>query len=213
MHLLENNIVEFGLICTKCKQTKPIDSFYRDKLNTAREGRAKHCKDCKAKNRISYDILSDSDPLIVNSIRECNYCKTKKTLSEFRKTKFGKYGRSYYCKNCEDCKGKIYKGTSQYIELRKKNSKKWNYKKSYGMSLEDVKALLNNQLGLCANRACGKEIFIDTDDRKNKAFVDHCHETGKIRGMLCISCNTALGLIEQKNKMLGLTEYLQKYSN
>lgn len=84
----------------------------------------------------------------------------------------------------------------------------YRYKAKYGLSTADVRNMLSSQMNLCANRACGKELFLDTNDFKNKAYVDHCHETGSVRGILCSPCNTALGILDKKNMILGLTEYL-----
>jgi len=86
-----------------------------------------------------------------------------------------------------------------------------NMRNLYGIDLEDARAMLKAQHGLCANRACGKEIHIDGPRNERKGFVDHCHSTGAVRGILCIRCNTALGLLEQKNITLGLMEYIENY--
>jgi Recombination endonuclease VII len=53
----------------------------------------------------------------------------------------------------------------------------------YGLSTEDRKALLARQGGVCG--ICKK--------KGRKLHVDHCHETGKVRGLLCGKCNRGLG--------------------
>lgn len=55
-----------------------------------------------------------------------------------------------------------------------------------GVSVDDYEKMHRSQGGLCA--ICGKP----GDGRKSLA-VDHCHTSGKVRGLLCLNCNTALG--------------------
>lgn len=66
-------------------------------------------------------------------------------------------------------------------------------KKKYGISLEDYLRMEGEQAGKCAicgNPETGKDHR--TKEVRNLA-VDHCHETGKVRGLLCSKCNTAIG--------------------
>lgn len=79
----------------------------------------------------------------------------------------------------------------------------------YGVTFDHVKKTLDEQMGLCANRACGAEISWDAlSGTKNRAVIDHDHKTGKFRAVLCHPCNILLGHVEKsKNKLLGLFEY------
>lgn len=165
-------------------------------------------------------------------MKVCSKCKEHKLLSEFRNRSDRSSGKRSSCKICDDGYKKEYvnKLAKYRPEISQEQKKKKSethrvwcgknkdrvknnfYKWKYGLTLEQVSGMLQSQLGLCANRACGKIISI-YGPQKDKAFVDHCHETGKVRGMLCLTCNAALGLLEQKNKMLGLSEYLQKFGS
>ena len=58
-------------------------------------------------------------------------------------------------------------------------------KKKYGLSKSDYLALVQAQAGCCA--ICGGY------DKGKRLAVDHCHETGKARGLLCQACNRSLG--------------------
>ena len=137
--------------------------------------------------------------------RTCTKCKHTLPISSFA-LKGPKFKWRYRtCKKCTAMK--------QWAQAKRRPEAIRNsrYKCTYGVTLDQVKQMLESQSGLCANRACGTDISIEVKkSAKNKAFVDHCHETGKVRGLLCISCNTSLGLLEQKNKMIGLTEYLHR---
>lgn len=59
-------------------------------------------------------------------------------------------------------------------------------RRRFGISLDDYHALLDNQGGGCA--ICG-----NVDPYFKHMAVDHCHDTGKVRGILCCACNRALG--------------------
>jgi hypothetical protein len=67
--------------------------------------------------------------------------------------------------------------------------------------------LLEEQGGKCA--VCGK---LNNEGRRRLA-VDHDHKTGKVRGLLCGNCNTALGLVKEDPEILSLlADYLRKRS-
>lgn len=98
-------------------------------------------------------------------------------------------------------------------EIARKSHKKNSYKhvlkrredhlkKSYNLTIEDYNNLLVKQNNKCY--ICGKL----HECLKKGLHVDHNHETGSIRGLLCSKCNGALGWYE-KNKMV-ITEYLNK---
>lgn len=70
----------------------------------------------------------------------------------------------------------------------------------YGITDEDYGELLKSQDGKCA--ICGIEA---------KLNIDHCHDNGHVRGLLCNQCNTALGLFKDNiNNLLTAIEYLKK---
>ena len=65
-------------------------------------------------------------------------------------------------------------------------------KKRYGLTEETFSALLEAQGGRCA--LCGSVL--------KKPFVDHDHQTKKVRALLCPSCNTGLGLFGESAELL-----------
>jgi hypothetical protein len=101
-------------------------------------------------------------------------------------------------------------------EWRRKHPEKqrgYQRKKNYGISQEEYDALLLAQDGKCA--VCGRE---DSGQKRNGEYcqmlVDHDHETGKVRGLLCHDCNVALGWLESleaNGKEKLLRDYLQKH--
>lgn len=69
----------------------------------------------------------------------------------------------------------------------------------YGLTKEEYKALQTKQQGQCA--ICFQEKPLQ---------IDHCHETGKVRGLLCGPCNRGIGLFEENiSSLRNAIEYLQ----
>jgi len=57
------------------------------------------------------------------------------------------------------------------------------WKRDYDLSPEDVESVIKSQNNSC--KICNKVL--------KKIYIDHCHITNKVRGLLCCGCNTALG--------------------
>jgi len=109
-------------------------------------------------------------------MKRCRDCGELKALDEFPRNKNSKDGRHTYCKPCHNARGKetytrLYGGTRHYHLLRR-----------YGISATDVDELVKQQGGVCP--LCGRE---------NPEHVDHDHDTGRVRGVLCFNCNGGLG--------------------
>jgi len=81
-----------------------------------------------------------------------------------------------------------------------------NLKNKYGITVTDYERMLAEQGGLCA-------ICRGQETRAGfQLGVDHDHATGSVRGLLCTSCNTAIGLLgDSQERVLALVAYLQKY--
>ena len=63
-----------------------------------------------------------------------------------------------------------------------------------GLTLEEYRELLRRQNGVCA--------ICKRDDSRGSLAVDHCHKTGLVRGLLCRSCNTSLGKMNDDPELL-----------
>lgn len=78
----------------------------------------------------------------------------------------------------------------------------------YGLTQQAFYEHLQEQHGLCKNPGCA--VRLDDKTRVTKVNVDHNHETGEVRGMLCNGCNTSIGhLLESEKKLTGLINYLK----
>lgn len=78
-------------------------------------------------------------------------------------------------------------------------------KRDYGITIIEYNKLFIKQEGMCA--ICEKH----QKDIKRRLCVDHCHKTGKVRGLLCGRCNTAAGLLDESTGIMKkMIEYLKK---
>ena len=93
-----------------------------------------------------------------------------------------------------------------YYEANKEAFKDRKLRFSYGIGLADYNQLLEKQGGGCA--ICGGP---PRGGRSKKYFhVDHDHVTGKVRGLLCHYCNTAIGSLQESPERLAKAiEYLR----
>lgn len=80
--------------------------------------------------------------------------------------------------------------------------------KKWGLTVEQYIEMHTTQRGRCGNPGC--HIVLNLQSRST--HIDHDHKTGKIRSLLCSSCNTALGMMkESKTAISGLLDYIDKY--
>lgn len=88
---------------------------------------------------------------------------------------------------------------------RRRNRRKWDdygFKQRFGIGLDLYDQMYARCGGLCA--ICGNpETAMDSRRQRVKRLaVDHCHSTGKIRGLLCQRCNQAIGLLRDDCQLL-----------
>jgi hypothetical protein len=141
--------------------------------------------------------------------KTCYKCNKSKTIDSFSKEKRSKDGLHCWCINCLRKYNRNY--TRQWrknnpdktkeAELKRKrnpsyfsNNRKNNIKIRHSITLEQYEQMLVKQNGVCA--ICGNPEMVENQYRQISLSIDHNHKTGKIRGLLCIKCNTLLGRIE-----------------
>jgi hypothetical protein len=98
-------------------------------------------------------------------------------------------------------------------EWRKRNVVKvkgYDLKRGFGLSLEQYHAMVESQKGCCA--ICNKqELILSVHGKMRSLAVDHCHATGKVRGLLCTNCNKALGHFKDDVELMSKAiQYLSK---
>ena len=143
-------------------------------------------------------------------MKKCNKCNLQLTTESFRTRKNGN-NLNYIYPTCKKCETKINNANpNQKIACLKYRSKDLSkYKKKikriervYNISQNEYETLLNNNNGLCLG--CNE---------KKSTDLDHCHKTGKIRGLLCNGCNMALGLLNDNiNTLKRLSKYLTEHN-
>jgi len=128
------------------------------------------------------------------SMKICKICKIKKSLTEFHKLR--KWNASY-CKLCQSDWIRQWRlnnleklreqGRNRSKLVSPKTRRKYKYMTRYGITFNDYEEMFKKQGGLCA--IC----FMPETGQKRSLSVDHCHKTGKVRGLLCDKCNNMLG--------------------
>lgn len=148
--------------------------------------------------------------------KACTKCKNDVPLNGYYKNKNNKDGLDYSCKSCR--KSSFSKYHSDNLESRKEYQQKWRdsnkekikesfIKYRYKVTIEEVNSIFENQGMCCA--ICGT----DTPTKKGWC-IDHCHNTGLVRGVLCSKCNTAIGLLDENiDTMTSAIEYIIKHNN
>ena len=115
-----------------------------------------------------------------------------------------------YCKPCASKRNSeaAQRDPTTYYRIQRPSK----LKRMYGITADDYYAMLKSQDGGCA--VCGSKNPRARGYKKNNgsAFcVDHCHSTGRVRGLLCTACNRALGLIRDDPSVAAkMADYLRK---
>jgi len=79
------------------------------------------------------------------------------------------------------------------------------YSKAPRLNPYQLQALYDAQNGRCANIGCNITLPLNGQGRA----IDHCHQTGSIRGLLCGNCNKGLGFLhDDPRRIIGLLDYL-----
>lgn len=160
--------------------------------NSLRRGATKSCGCLATENRkqgrdhLLTTRRDRAQAVILSNHKLCTKCSKTKKLSDFPKASTALDGYRSECKQCN-------------------NDKRYLYQ--YGIVVNDKFVMFIKQNGKCANPRCSY-VFKDIGD----ANIDHNHTTGKIRALLCSSCNLALGITKESSDVLiGLAEYIKKY--
>ena len=133
-------------------------------------------------------------------MKVCTKCSVEKNLSEFNNSKRGKFQKRGECKTCQS---EIARARNK-ITYDSKVKWKWNMKSTFNLTIEDYNIIFNKHNGSCA--ICKRH---QTEFKKRLA-IDHCHKTNEIRGLLCSSCNTAIGLFKDDiDSLSSAIDYLK----
>ena len=139
------------------------------------------CRECRNKKR--RELKQRHEPQF-SKIKKCSKCGKEKKGSNFSLCKESTDGLRSVCKTCHTFFGKI---------------------KKFGIDQDKYEFMLKEQNYGC--KICGSK---DSNNRNTEMFaIDHCHTTGKIRGLLCDTCNRGIGYLkDNKNILKRAAEYV-----
>ena len=139
-------------------------------------------------------------------LKKCTQCgviaHTEEELHLFAISKTCIYNRRNVCKKCRTLQNK------KYPKREKDYYRNNSYKSLYGITIDDYKDMLVKQGYRCM--ICGTH----QDNLKKRLYVDHCHNSNQVRGLLCQSCNTLIGFSYDDIDILSnAIEYINKYKD
>jgi len=206
--------------CSKCAVERTISQYHKDK--NATDGLASTCSVCtrarwsekykdkesrkkRYQQQVACALAKERPPEKIKTIggKKCSICEQIKPWASFQKKNTSLDGTKAACKECSNKAYKEWRHNRQSLP-----SKKWNIKKNYGLTWDDYQALLLSQKGLCEICQC------DMSKVRQGPCIDHCHETGIVRGLLCAWCNRGLGLFKDNPEYLVMAAtYVSKWGD
>ena len=129
--------------------------------------------------------------------KTCSKCGVDKPLSDFYERKDRPTQKRQYFSQCKTCyaqRKKLWTEANQ--ERAKATNRKCQLKAKYGITPDEYERIFSTQGGACA--ICGTTSPVG----RGEFHVDHCHSTGKIRGLLCHHCNVGLGNFRDSTQTL-----------
>lgn len=188
--------------CRWCGVRQPVGEFYR---SPETGWITRECRTC-ATERLRCWAEVDAEPVVVGRryVDEgdgpllCTRCGRSLPRAAFYTwADRHRPGRRYFRPKCRQCMGAeqapYRKGYRQTEKYQRTNRDRW-LRKKYGIGADEYDALLKKQEGRCA--------ICRTDQPggptpTSSFHVDHSHDDGRVRGLLCRACNTALGLLAE----------------
>jgi len=189
-------------ICTKCGEAKARSEFH--KLNRSKDGLQYRCIVCHNKdNKVYRESNRDRESSRVRAY----YAANRDAQRRVQKA----YADSHKEEAALRQKAWIEVNREHHIAYHKaynsgKSPRRNNYlKRKYGITQEDYDLMLENQSHGC--NICG------APRGRSRLSVDHCHTTGKVRGLLCNNCNSGLGWFKDAAAVLASAiKYLNESS-
>ncbi|MFE3765930.1 endonuclease VII domain-containing protein [Streptomyces sp. NPDC059104] len=173
--------------CVRCGADRPLTAFGIKRSNM--DGLQKYCRECSTRyhrRALSGEAGAGRPRVDVpEGGKLCTRCAEVKPCSEFHRKASAPDGLHAQCKACRAVAGRA-----------------GHLKRKYGITEAERDRMIAGQGGLCC--LCL---------RAPAVHVDHCHKTGKVRGVLCFNCNTGLGLLkENPDRILRAAEYLEGHA-
>lgn len=147
--------------------------------------------------------------IITPTHKSCSSCGELKEYTEFNVDSKSATKLSYYCKTCSTKKAREHHirrvSSKDHVYIRSKRNQ--YYLNKYNVPLSFVE-----QLWVSQNKKC-KICLADIQSEGSLTHLDHCHSSGKIRGLLCTQCNVGLGAFRDNQEvMMEAIKYLQSHT-
>lgn len=209
--------------CSQCGESKPPEAFGVKKSKA--NGRRAACRVCyndrqrenyqsnpkvrewfrehRAKHPEKYAAYQKSRASANADITEkrCAGCGEIKPVGEFWRNAAKFDGRVDYCKPCERSRYEAKAGTPEFV----RRTRETRLKGVYGITHAEYDGMLERQGGGCA-------ICRQPPPEESYLTVDHCHNSGRVRGLLCSTCNLGLGAFKDSRALLSSAEtYLSTF--
>jgi hypothetical protein len=126
-------------------------------------------------------------------LKRCARCKRGLAPGEFQKNRSKTDGLQSYCRRCwnEYEHQRRQDNIEEHRKTGRTAARRHRLKKNFGLTEAEYDRMLEGQNGLCA--ICGQAETARWKGRTIRLGVDHCYQTGRVRGLLCNQCNRALG--------------------
>lgn len=174
--------------CSKCKLSKSLDDFHKSKRLS--QGRRSWCKVCE---RDRHTEWVEANPEKIAAIDK-RYLQNNKDAKNIKIKE--------WCKRNPD---KVKAKRDRWKNNNPDKVKSSALKSNYGIDLQTYNIMFISQGGCCA--ICKTH----QDKLKVPLCVDHCHTTGKVRGLLCKRCNSGIGFLnDDKQLVANALKYLHE---
>lgn len=130
----------------------------------------------------------------------CKWCGIEQNVEEMR------HDYRYMCLTCFSKKGNEWQ--AKHPRDSRRHKRNYHLRKMFGITTDDEQRILAEQGGVCA--ICGRPVPV-LGERGASGHVDHDHATGRVRGILCFSCNAGLGLFRDDiSRLRSAIAYLER---
>lgn len=158
------------------------------------------------------DLILSQEELLIElkfNKRTCTKCNKTKNLNEdFSNCKVSSNKKKRVCKKCmrkyARNRFKEYEHVRERVAFR---SRRDNLRRKYGLSVEQYDEMFSRQNGLCS-------ICKSPPKNERPLCVDHCHDSNKVRSLLCDACNKMLADAKDSQEILQAgIDYLNKHQS
>lgn len=158
----------------------------------------------------------------VAETKVCTRCGIEKTTDQFHCDRTQKSGRTPACKTCRYAqvndwrrrnpekvinhkRDEYHRNRDKYLEYNRSSERRerwfaWKLKRQFGITVDEFEAMLEKQCGCCA--ICESELEVGKYSNR-RLHIDHDHQTGVVRGLLCLRCNTGIGSFGDSPEILA----------